>query len=102
LTIPSYQLHIAKGVCKLPPVLSLAINLEIVPLYVRNTPPATIFPSDWIAMELIVSLNPHQMLKEVSLVPSVLSLTILLVVAPLYIPKAPPATIFPSTWIARE
>jgi hypothetical protein len=45
--------------------------------------------------------NEDQMLKEVSFVPSILSLAILFVLEPLYVVKYHPTTIFPSDWISR-
>jgi hypothetical protein len=88
-----------KEVSNVPSVLSLAILCELEPLYVLKLPPTMIFPSAWTARENTSLLNEDQMLKEVSNVPSVLSLAILVVVAPLYVPKLPPTTIFPSHWI---
>jgi hypothetical protein len=47
-------------------------------------------------------LNPFPIMNHVSNVPSVLSLAILVVLAPLYVEKLPPTTIFPSAWTAID
>lgn len=67
---------IVNEVSNVPSVLSLAILDVAAPLYEVKSPPTMILPLDWIARDRTVPLNQLQMLKEVSLVPSVLSLMI--------------------------
>jgi hypothetical protein len=65
-------------------------------LYAVNCPPTRILPSFCIVIVLTVLLNPPQISKEVSLVPSVFKRTILFEMLQLYVVNIPPTMILPS------
>ena len=99
---PVNPVPISNDVSFEPSELSLIKLFCVEPVNVENTPPANIFPSDWIAIESTMELNPVPILNDVSLEPSELSLINLFCVEPVNVIKTPPTNIFPSDWIAVE
>jgi allophanate hydrolase subunit 1 len=96
------QFQILKLVSLVPSELSLIILFAVAPLYAVKYPPTITLPSACTANEPTPSLNQSQILKLVSLVPSVLSLMILFAVASLYAIKSPPTITLPSACTANE
>ena len=102
VTVPKNPVPISNEVSFEPSELSL-INLFCDdPVNVVKPPPTNTFPSDWIAIELIVTSNPLPISNDVSFEPSELSLINLICDDPVNVVKAPPANTFPSDWIAIE
>lgn len=81
-----------------PSGASLTIRLAAFPLKVVKLPPITIFPSGWIAPEVVQELNPEPGLKEASKLPSVFRRAMWFIGDPLNTVKAPAAINFPSDW----
>ena len=104
LPLKAVPVFVVNTVSLVPSVFKRTIRLTAVPLKLVKSPPATILPSDWIAIENTVLLKPVPVfvVNAVSLVPSEFKRTIRLTVTPLKVVKIPIITILPSDWIAIE